>query len=646
MTFLKFDKAELVNLEYSLSREILRSNRAGSFASTTISGCNTRKYHGLLICPVNHLDDENHVLLSSLDLTVIQHEKAFNLGIHKYEGDLYVPRGHKYLRDFEAERGSRMTYRVGGVILTQETMLVQKKEQILVRITLEEANSETRIQLRPFLAFRNIHKLSKANLYLNRQYSTVENGIKSRMYDGYPELFMQLSKKADFVPVPDWYYNVEYLEEMKRGYEYKEDLYVPGYFELTIKKGESIIFSGSTQEVKTSGLKRRFSAEEELRIPLDGYKNCLLNSAEQFLVRKNGITELLAGFPWLGVRSRDTFIALPGLTLTTGDTKSAIEVIDTMVKRIKDGLFPNYTRQGHDYYNSIDAPLWFIRVLQLLEKYVDIDIWKTYGKVIMEIMEAYRGGTHFGIHMAENGLITGTDEGIPLTWMDATVGGQPITRRAGFAVEVNALWYNAVCQVSKWAGNRSVFGKQWKDMPEMIMNSFVDIFWISEKGYLADCVRDGYRDQSVRPNQVIATSLEYSPLTAGMKKSILDVVKSELLTTKGLRTLAPKNPAYKGIYEGEQEQRDRTAHQGSVYPWLLEHFVSGYLSVHKKSGLNLAEELYAGFEEDMSYYGIGTVAELYDGNPPHDPKGAISYAASVSSLLRIGELIENFTKEK
>ncbi len=643
MAFLKFDKAELVNLEYSLAREALRSNRAGSFASTTIAGCNTRKYHGLLICPLENLDGENHVLLSTLDITVIQHEKDFNLGIHKYEGDLYVPRGHKYIRDYDAEKGSKMTYRVGGVVLTRETMLVQKKEQSLVRITLEDAHSDTSIQLRPFLAFRNIHKLSKANLYLNRHYDQVENGIKLRMYDGYPELNMQVSKKVEFVPVPDWYYNVEYLEEQKRGYEFKEDLYVPGYFEIPLKKGESVIFSASLEEVKPSGLVKQFKAEMDLRTPVDSFKNCLVNSAQQFFVRKNNGTELLAGFPWHGVRGRDTFISLPGLTMTTGDYKSAFEVIDTMTGRMKDGLFPNYSKQGHDYYNSIDTSLWFIWSLQQLEKHGAPDVWKKYKDVVLQIMDAYFRGTHFGIKMTENGLISGGDEQIPLTWMDAIVNGHAVTLRQGYAVEVNALWYNAVVQVMAWSGKASRFSKDWKDLPERIRDSFVNVFWIPGKKYLADYARNGYRDESVRPNQVIAASLDHSPITTEMKKSLLDVVKSELLTSKGLRTLSPKNEAYKGFYEGDQEMRDRSAHQGSVYPWLLEHFVSGYLSVHKRSGLMLAKEIYAGFEKDMTFHGIGTISEIYDGNPPFDPKGGISSAGSVASILRIGEMIDNFS---
>src|SRR5210317_1608584 len=217
MSYLKFEKSELVNLEYSLAREMIRSNRAGSYASTTIIGCNTRKYHGLLVCPLEEMDGEHHVLLSTLDATVIQHNKEFNLGIHKYEGDNYVPKGHKYVREFDTVKASYLVYRVGGVILSKEVMLVSKEEQVLVKYTLLDAHSDTLLRLQPFLAFRNFHALSKSNLYANTRYAEVQNGIMSRLYEGYPGLYMQLSKAAEFVPVPDWYYNIEYMEEQKRG---------------------------------------------------------------------------------------------------------------------------------------------------------------------------------------------------------------------------------------------------------------------------------------------------------------------------------------------------------------------------------------------------------------------------------------------
>ncbi len=642
MSYLKFEKSELINLEYSLSREMIRSNRAGSYASTTIIGCNTRKYHGLLVCPLEELDGEHHVLLSTLDATIIQHEKEFHLGIHKYEGDNYVPKGHKYVRDFDATKASRLIYRVGGVVLSREILLVSKTEQVLVKYTLEDAHSDTLLRLKPFLAFRNYHTLSKYNLYANTKLSTVPNGIMLRLYEGYPELHMQCSKPVEFVPVPDWYYNIEYMEEQKRGYEYKEDLYVPGYFEMAIKKGESIVFSASTGQAALGGLKRKFSSEYAQRIPKDSLKNCLLNAAQQFIVRKKGHTDIKAGFPWLDTRGRDTFMALPGLTLTTGDLSTALKIIDSMVTRMQNGLFPNRYIGRNTDYQAADIPLWFIWALQQYENYdPGFDIWKKYGRVMKTVLETFRDGRTGMVHMMDNGLLYAAQQGRALTWMDAVVNGQPVTPRPGSPVEINALWYNAVCQVLQWAeGKDETFFSAWEHLPGLIRSAFIETFWDEEKRYLADYVNGSYRDPAVRPNQVMALSVSHSPLSLEMKKSILDVVECELLTPRGLRTLSPKNEAYKSLQEGDQAKRDSAAHQGSVWPWLLEHFARGYLEVHKKSGLNQLKRIFDGFEDDLGERGIGTVSGVYDGNPPHRARGALSHATSVAALLRIAEMIE------
>jgi predicted glycogen debranching enzyme len=644
MSYLKFEKTELINLEYSLSRELIRSNRAGSYASTTIIGCNTRKYHGLLVCPLEEVDGEHHVLLSTLDATIVQHDKEFNLGIHKYAGDLYVPRGHKYVREFDTTKASNVVYRVGGVILSKEVMLVSEAEQVLIKYTLIDAHSDTLLRLQPFLAFRNYHILSKANLDANTRYTEVKNGIMSRLYEGYPSLYMQVSKPVDFIPVPDWYYNIEYMEEQKRGYDFKEDLYVPGYFEMPIKKGESVIFSASTSEVAPGGLKKKYISELTQRLSKDSLKDCLLNAAQQFIVRKKDSTEIKAGFPWFGTWGRDTFMALPGLTLTTGNLPTAIKVIDSMVARMKHGLFPNTAIHGKPAFNSSDAPLWFIWALQQYVKYdPEFDIWKKYGKAIREVLETYRSGQAGIVRMLDNGLIFAEEEMKPLTWMDAVIDGQLVTPRPGFVVEVNALWYNAVCQALQWSEKRDrAFFKSWSHLPELIRNSFVEQFWNLERGYLADYVIGDCKDFSVRPSQLIAVSVDHSPLTSEMKKSILDVVESELLTPRGLRSLSPKNEAYKGVYDGDQVKRNTAYHQGTIWPWFLEHYTKGVLDVHKNSGKSQVKKIFEGFEEEMSVRGIGSISEIYDGNPPHIGRGAISQATGVAALLRISEMIEGF----
>ncbi len=645
MSYIKFDKNQLVNLNFSLKRELIRSNRAGSYASTTITFCNTRKYHGLLICPLEHLDGQKHVLLSSLDETIIQRGKEFHIGSRKYPEEFH-PLGHKYLEKFEAEPIPTHIYRVSGVVLKKEILLAQEEERILLKYTLLDAHSPTRIRFQPYLAFRQIHKLSKANMDVNTKFEQVQNGIRVKLYNGYPYLYLQTNKKAEYVHAPDWYYNVEYIEEKNRGYDPLEDLMAIGFFEMPLKKGESIIFSAGTTEIDPKKMKIRFNNEIKKRIPRDSFENNLENSAQQFFVKKDNKLYVTAGYPWFCVWARDTFISLPGLTLARNDFKSAKKILDTMSKELRDGLFPNQGTGAEADVNSVDAPLWYVWAVQ---KYVYrinsfTGIWNSYGKKIREILNAYKNGTHYGIKMHDNGLIYAGVKGKALTWMDAIVAGKPVTPRIGYDVEINALWYNAVnfaLEAAKKARDKE-FIEQWQYLPELIKKSFIEIFWDKEKGYLADYVDEKHTNWDVRPNQVIATSMPFTMLTPEQIQSILKVTENELLTPKGLRSLSPKNPNYKGRYEGNQEQRDLAYHQGTVWVWLLGHFAEGYLRIHGKSGLRFIEKLYQGFEEDMFNAGLGTISEIYDGNPPYEPRGAISQAWSVAEILRIKQMLDEY----
>jgi predicted glycogen debranching enzyme len=644
MSYLKFDSAQLVNLEYSLNREILRTNRGGSYSCTSIIGCNTRKYHGLLVCPLKQFDDERFVFLSTLDETVVQHNSEFNFGIHKFEGETYYPKGHKYVQDFEADVVAEITFRVGGVLLKKESLLVDGEEQILIKYTLLEARSATQLRLRPFLAFRNIHHLTHANLNANTKVTAVKNGIMSEMYSGFPGLHMQLSKKSEFIQAPDWYYNVEYQKELERGYDYKEDLFVPGYFEMDIEKGESIIFSASLKEDDPKKIVKKFNDEFKKRPPRDSFKNCLITAAKQFVVRSGSKTEIIAGYPWFGSWGRDTFISLPGLSLAIGDEQTFFDVVDTMVRKLKGGLFPNMGSDSSPAFNSVDAPLWFFWSLQQFCKTGDKSdfIWEKYSNAMKDILKGYSEGASFNIKMQDNGLIFAGAPGKALTWMDAVVHGVPVTPRSGYQVEINALWYNALCFTLELAQNANdkKFVKEWQPIAKKAAESFLSMFWVEDYGYLADYIDDTHKDMDVRPNMVIATSMDFSPLNTEQCKSILDVVTAELLTPRGLRTLSPKSPYYKGIYEGSQEDRDRAYHQGTVWPWLLEHYCYTYLKVYKKSGVSQVKRLLDGFEEEMTKHGISTIAEIYNGNPPHQARGAISQAWSVAALLQIFKMLE------
>ncbi|MFZ2791504.1 MAG: amylo-alpha-1,6-glucosidase [Bacteroidales bacterium] len=642
MGYIKFDKAHVVNLEYSLTREILRNNRAGSYSSTTIVGCNTRKYHGWLVCPVDAMGGERHVLLSSVDSTVVSNGQSFNTGIHKYQGDHYSPKGHKYVEDFDIQDIPGMTFRVGNVIMKQERILVHYEEQLLIRYTIIDTDEPIKFQLRPFLAFRSIHQLTRANMWANTRTEPVPHGVKIRMYDGFPYLHMQLSCKAEFVPVPDWYYGVEYVEEQKRGYDYSEDLFVPGFFEMTASKGDVIVFSVSTREEKYAGLKAKFNRTIATKIPRSNFGNCLRNAAQQFIEKRGNDTNIIAGYHWFGSWGRDTFIALPGLALARESEDLYAAVLDTQVRRMKGGLFPNMGDNDNPAFNSVDAPLWFF---QALWNYgLDLkETWQRYGSAMKNVLNAYRAGTSFGIHMRGNGLIYSGAPGKALTWMDAVVEGVPVTPREGYAVEINALWYNAVCyslDCARGARDRA-FVKEWEKLPELISSSFIETFWDDEQGYLADYVKDGEkRNMQVRPNMIIATSLPYSMLTLDQMKSILDIANRVLVTPRGLRSLSPSDEEYKGIYSGDQATRDRAYHQGTVWPWLLGPFCDGWLRVYGEGGVSRVRKLIMGFEETLTEAGISTISEIFDGDPPHSPRGAISQAWSVGEILRIFTLLE------
>jgi predicted glycogen debranching enzyme len=502
-----------------------------------------------------------------------------------------------------------------------------------------------KLQIRPFLVFRNIHELTHENMNANTKIDFIENGIKSKMYDNFPELNMQFSTRAEFIHVPDWYHGIEYSEEQKRGYDYSEDLFTPGFFEVDAREGDVIVFSASTKTEKPSGLKAKFTRTVSGKTQRNSFKHCLETAAQQFIEKRNGQTLIIAGFPWFGSWGRDTFIALPGLALAR---KNALElyreVLDTQVARMKDGLFPNMGNIGNPAFNSVDAPLWFFWSVQQYLEHGGSDAWIRYGEALKSIIDAYKYGTAFNICMREDGLIYADAPGKSLTWMDAVINGFPVTQRKGYDVEINALWYNAVCftlELAKEVKDKK-FIRDYEKLPDLINKSFHEIFCDHQKGYIADYVNDEEgKNYFVRPNMVIAVSLPYSMLSKDEMKRVLDVADKELVTSRGLRTLSPGHPRYKGTYRGNQEERDNAYHNGTVWPWLLGPFCEGWLKVYGKQGLLKVKRLIYGLEEVMSEHGVSTISEIYDGDPPHAPNGAISQAWSVGEVLRIIDLLEN-----
>ena len=397
----------MTNLEESLHKELLRTNRSGAYSCSTIVDCNTRKYHGLLVVPVPELDDENHVLLSSLDPTVIQHGAEFNLGLHKYQGNNYSPKGHKYIREFDCDKVPTTVYRVGGVILKKEVVFQHYEDRILIRYTLVDAHSATTLRFRPFLAFRSVRQFTHENSTASRAYEEVDNGIRTKMYAGYPFLYMQFSKKNQFVFHPDWYRGVEYPKEQERGYASNEDLYVPGYFEMDIKKGESVVFSASTSQIKTTTLRSLFEKEVEARAPRDNFFHCLVNAAHQFHKReKNDDRYLLAGYPWFKCRARDTFIALPGLTLAIDEQDYFELVMKTAEKGLREFMEGKPITAKIYEMEQPDVPLWAVWAIQQYAKSAGRDkCSQMYGKLLEDIIHYIIDGNHPNLRLDDNGLL-------------------------------------------------------------------------------------------------------------------------------------------------------------------------------------------------------------------------------------------------
>ena len=646
MSYLRFEKALMTNLEESLPRELLRTNRSGAYSCSTIVDCNTRKYHGLLVVPVPELDDENHVLLSSLDATVIQHGAEFNLGLHKYQGNNYSPKGHKYIREFDCDKVPTTLYRVGGVVLKKEVVFQHYEDRILIRYTLVDAHSATTLRFRPFLAFRSVRQFTHENTVASREYSEVEKGIKTCMYAGYPDLYMQFSKDNKFVFMPDWYRGVEYPKEQERGYASNEDLYVPGYFEMNIEKGESIVFSASTSACDTAELQQLFADEVEERSPRDNFFHCLVNAAHQFHNRtKKDERYILAGYPWFKCRARDTFISLPGLTLSIEEEDYFELVMETASRGLYEFMEGKPLTTKMYEIEQPDVLLWAVWAIQQYAKHVGREKCnRKYSKLLCDIIDYIIADKHPNLHLKENGLLYSEGKEKAVTWMNSTANGRPVVPRTGYIVEFNALWYNALkfCAAMASELGADAEAAEYEKRAELCGSSFVDTF-VNQYGYLFDYVEPKDNpDWSVRPNMIFAVALDYSPLSPAQQKSVLDVCTRELLTPKGLRSLSPKSGGYNPMYVGPQTQRDYAYHQGTAWPWLGGFSMEACLKIYKRTRLSFIERQMVGYEDEMVQHCVGTIPELFDGNPPFHGRGAISFAMNVGEVLRTLELLEKY----
>ena len=644
MAFLKFNKSELVNLEYSLKREIIAANESGAYCNTSIVTCNTRRYHGLLAVPVDELGGGRYMLLSSLDESLVLRGKQFNLGIHCY-GDTYDPKGHKYIVDFDMNPVPVVTYKVGGILFTKTIMMVPDNDQVLIKYELLEAPSKLTLTLKPFLAFRSVHSLTAQNSEAYTGYDQIDNGVAFRLYNGFPYLNMQLSGQSAFKSQPYWYGGVTYSDEYRRGFDCREDLFVPGQFSVEMKPGDSVVFSASVNEVNSKGLKRKFTDTLKKMGTIENYHDLLVHNANMFKQCKDGKMRINAGYSWLETGLlRETIASLPGLTLYADGSCADFEnILDTLISDEQDRLYRRTTQ--------CEAPL---RLTDIIQQYIrfsgkEKQIWKKYGQVLKAIIESYAPGCRKEIAMHPNGLLWAQMDGVALSWMNAYVHGHPVTERAGYQIETNAYWYNALCfaidMENKYGLKKSVFVDRWTPVRDLVKENFQPTFWRPEWGYLVDYVGNGPQDQAVRPNILIPLYLEYCPVDDEVVSEVVMTINDELLTKRGLRSLSPRNDAYRGVYEGSQIDRDLAYHQGCAFPELLAPYIDLCFRMMGDAFYGRAKYLVEGFYEDISKHGVGCFSELYDGDPPHEPHGAIASAMSTAALLHIEHVMNQYKKE-
>ena len=642
MAFLKFNKSELVNLAYSLKREILSANKTGAYCNTSIVTCNTRRYHGLLAVTLDRFGGDRFLLLSDLDESLIVGGKQFNLGIHCY-GDSYEPRGHKYVVDFCADPVPQITYKVGEILLRKSIVLAQDRDQVLVRYEILESPTPVVLQLRPYLAFRNIHDLTHENPDANTTGTEIQNGMSYRLYANFPNLNLQVSDaRAKFVAGPYWNKNITYSDEYRRGFDCREDLVVPGWFESKLKPGDAIVFSASLMQEDPTEFKRRFNTCVKNAGEITSYRDQLRRCADTLITCHNGRKRIHAGYSWLYTGLlRETLMALPGLTLCgLHDPKSFEEILDNLIADEQERLFRRTTQ--------VEAPL---RLASALQNYIDYGadekaVWKKYGIIVRGIIESYLPGERAEVSMQPNGLLWAQKEGVALSWMNCYADGHPVTERAGYQVETNAMWYNAICfaieMEGKYGAKKSRFVTKWTAIRDLIKANFQPMFWNAQRGCLADYVDNNGQNLDIRPNQIYAIAVKYSPVDEELAPAILRVVDNELVTARGIRSLSPRDVKYKAVYEGSQRDRDLAYHQGCTHPYLLAPYVDISFRVKGASFWKRAEWLVEGFYNDLGKHGVGAFSELYDGDPPHEPHGAISSALSTAALLVVEHLLDQY----
>ncbi len=640
-----FDHNVTQNLGEAIGREWLETNGLGGWASSTIANAHTRRYHGLLVAatqpPVGRV-----VLLSKLDETLMRGEVRRELGSNVYPGAVH-PQGYRHLKAFKKDIFPSFTYAVNDIVLEKRVAAIFGENTTVILYRVLEAAAPFQLALRPFIAGRDYHSLMQANREIRPTASYDGHVWSYQPYPHLPVLFMRVPG-ATYFDHPDWYYRFEYLKEKQRGQDFQEDLFTPGVFTTSLECGSQLGIIVSTEnpidreagDLLNKETERRKSLSAALPVS-DAFTQALSLAADQFVVRRgDDLKTIIAGYHWFTDWGRDTMIALPGLTLVTGRYADAKKILQTFAENINQGMLPNRFPDAGEKpaYNTVDAGLWFFVAAYKYYRYTqDLSFLKAVLMPAMaEIIDWHQRGTRYGIHMARDGLLAAGEPGVQLTWMDVKIGDWVVTPRSGKAVEINALWYNALVIYARLLNTvgRQKEARSFQKLSQMVIKHFVQVFWNAEGGYLFDVVDRDQRDSAIRPNQLLALSLPFALLGRNRARQALKVVEYHLLTPVGLRSLSPHDPAFNATYQGNGYQRDAAYHQGTVWAWLLGPYLTALVKVRGKTGRRQGLKLMSAVQDHLTTSGIGQISEIFDGASPHAPRGCIAQAWSVAEIAR------------
>jgi predicted glycogen debranching enzyme len=648
---IQFKQETCRDLEAALRREWLETNGLGGFSSSTIIGLNTRRYHGLLVAatkpPVGRL-----VLLSKLEETLLIDGQPFHLSANRYPGAVH-PQGFRYLKQFRLDPFPVFTYEADGVEIEKTVFMIHGENSTVVHYELRKNNhpespKNLKLEIRPLIAFRDYHSTTHENGALNSELKNETGFTAVSPYEGLPTLYLA-HNAIESKHTGDWYRNFEYEVERERGLDFMEDLFNPFVlrFDLCARQEASIIASTERRDVaraaeyRHAGITRRRNVA--LSSPIeDDFARDLTAAADQYIVARGEQKTVIAGYHWFSDWGRDTMIALPGLTLSTGKHDVARSILRTFAMHVDQGMLPNRFPDAGEApeYNTVDATLWFFEAARAFLAYTDdLEFVRTeLYPVFADIVSRHVRGTRFGIKVDPSGLLNSGEPGVQLTWMDAKAGDWVVTPRRGKPVEIQALWYNALCimeDLARRVGDEAG-QKRYRNMAAVANSAFNHLFWNEKENCLYDVVNDGTLDASIRPNQIFAVSLTHSMLSPERATSVVEKVREHLLTPYGLRSLAPTDPQYRGRYEGDATSRDGAYHQGTVWPWLFGPFITAYVKVNGSSDAarRQAGEWLIHLKDHLTVGGLGQISEIFDGEPPHRPRGCIAQAWSVAEILR------------